>query len=56
MNENKLSTLGSRFSLIDEINNIDFDPSIKLFLIKSKTLLGFVEGFDERKSGEVVGE
>ena len=34
MNENKLSTLGSRFSLIDEINNIDFDPSIKLFLIK----------------------
>ena len=60
-NEKKLSTLGSKFSEIDEINIIDFDQSIKSFLIKSKTLLGIVVGFFEGDTdgslvGDVLGE
>ena len=61
MNEQKWSTLGSRFSEIDKINIIGFDQSIKSFLIKSKTLLGIVVGFFEGDTdgslvGDVLGE
>jgi hypothetical protein len=61
VNEQKWSTLGSRFSEIDDRNIIDFVQFIKSFLIKSKTLLGIVVGFFEGDTdgslvGDVLGE